>query len=204
MNQTPSVVDTEQIVLKADINSCEISGWQSNTGEVNARVLQVDLSEALSKCANAFVTFTLMNGTVYESKVTDGKAEVPTIDRPQYVDIGVYTTDVEGDKCIKRYSPKPTQQYISRGSYAPESEAAPIPTAGTYAELLKKINDADVVKKSEIVAEIDVDGEFTEGQIYNALAINVALTNLVGLIDGINEKLDGEYTQALELLGGAE
>lgn len=129
----------EQIVLKADVNVCEISGWESNTGEVNARDLQVDLCEEMSKCGNAVVTFKLADGTVYESKVKDGKADIPVTDKPQFIEIGVYTEDTVNGECVKRYSPHPVSAYINNGSYSGAGTEQPIPTAGTYAELLEMI-----------------------------------------------------------------
>jgi hypothetical protein len=90
-----------EIVLKADKNVCEISGWQSNTGEVNARTLNIEMCEEMCSCAMAFVTFKLQDGTVYESLVTDGKANIPTIDKDQFIEVGVYSADIENDKCVK-------------------------------------------------------------------------------------------------------
>lgn len=131
----------EQIVLKADKDICEINGWQSNTGEVNARTLSVDLSEDLLACDNQFVTFGLADGTEFESQVKDGKADIPEFDKAQFIKIGVYTSDIEGDKCIKRYSPKPTNVYVNTGSYSGNGTEAPIPTAGTFEELLDEIEN---------------------------------------------------------------
>lgn len=140
------------IVLKADKNVCEISGWQSNTGEVNARNLTVEMCEEMCSCAMAFVTFELNNGTIYESLVVESKAEIPEIKEPQFVKIGVYSADIENGKCVKRYSPHPTNAYINNGSYSGNGTEAPIPTAGTYAELLEKINN--IVVSSGGIVEI--------------------------------------------------
>jgi hypothetical protein len=131
------------IVLKADKNVCEISGWQSNTGEVNARNLTVEMCEEMCSCAMAFVTFELNNGTIYESLVVESKAEIPEIKEPQFVKIGVYSADIENGKCVKRYSPHPTNAYINNGSYSGNGTEAPTPTAGTFEELLATINEVD-------------------------------------------------------------
>ena len=129
-----------EIVLKADKNVCEITGWQSNTGEVNVRTLTVEMCEEMCQCAMAFVTFKLKDGTIYESLVKDSKANIPEIKEPQFVEIGVYSADVEDDKCVKRFSPHPTNVYINNGSYSGEGTEAPIPTAGDYAKLIEEIN----------------------------------------------------------------
>ena len=237
----------EQIVLKADINVCEISGWQSNTGEVKVRDLQVDLCEELSNCGNAFVIFKLADGTVYESKVKDGKADIPVIDKPQFIEIGVYTEDTVNGECVKRYSPHPVAAYINNGSYSGAGTEPPIPTAGTYAELLELIKEGG--SDINIQEEIDVGGEYGEndvpsvnaflgvvGLIGEEFASKSELNKVQGILEGnyqsLNQRLkehmafqhvinvetadsldaieqrldnlDGEYTQALELLGGAE
>ena len=133
----------DQIILKADKNVCEISGWQSNTGEINVRTLTVEMCEEMCQCAMAFVTFKLKDGTIYESLVKDSKANIPEITEPQFVEIGVYSADVEDDKCVKRYSPHPTNVYINNGSYSGNGTEAPTPTAGTFEELLVTINEID-------------------------------------------------------------
>lgn len=129
-----------KIILLADINECIITGWRKNTGEVNARELKVEMCDELSGCAEQIVTFELADGTVHESKVINGVAEIPIIDEPQHIKIGLYTLDFDGDKLFKRYSPKPAHVYVNMGSYKEGASNPPIPTLGTYAELLKKIN----------------------------------------------------------------
>lgn len=127
------------MVLKADINSCEIIDWQTNTGEYNARTLQVEMCEEMRGCAMAFVTFELANGTIYESLIKDGKAEIPLFEIPQFVKIGAYSADIEGDKITKRYSPTPCHRYINLGSYTGNGEESPLPTPSAMADLLEQI-----------------------------------------------------------------
>ncbi len=131
------------MILKADINKCELIGFNANTNEVNVRVLKVEMCEEMCACAMAFATFELADGTVYESKIVDGKAKIPLIKDPQFVKIGVYSEDVEGDKCEKRHSPIPTHAYINMGSYKDGSSEPPVPTPGDYAELLGQIADLE-------------------------------------------------------------
>ena len=128
----------DQLILKADINQCEFSG-QINTGEVEARTLTVEMCDRLCSCAMAFVTFELADGTMYESKVTDGKAKVPLFEKSQFIKVGLYSADIEGNKCVKRYSPKPANTYVYVGSYNEGSTEPPIPTPGDYAELMGQI-----------------------------------------------------------------
>ena len=128
----------DQLILKADINQCEFSG-QINTGEVEARTLTVEMCDRLCSCAMAFVTFELADGTMYESKVTDGKAKVPLFKKSQFIKVGLYSADIEGEECIKRYSPKPANAYVNVGSYKEGSSESPKPTPGDYAELIDQI-----------------------------------------------------------------
>lgn len=131
----------EQIVLKADINECTLVGWRLNTGEVNARVLNVEMCEYLSGCERQFVTFELADGTVYESLVVGGMAKIPYIEKPQFVKIGLYAENINGDECEKRYSARPANVYVNMGSYTDDSIDPPIPTPGDYSVLLEKFEE---------------------------------------------------------------
>lgn len=131
----------EQIVLKADINECTLVGWRLNTGEVNARVLNVEMCEYLSSCERQFVTFELADGTVYETLVVGGMAKIPYIEKPQFVKIGLYAENINGDECEKRYSTRPANVYVNMGSYTDDSIDPPIPTPGDYSVLLEKFEE---------------------------------------------------------------
>lgn len=148
------------IILLADINECTVVGWQTNTGEVNARELKVEMSEDLSRCDNQFVTFELADGTVYESKVIDGKAEIPAFSESQYIKIGLYSVDVEGEGCKKRYSSKPDQVLVNVGSFKGGASKPPEPTPGDYARLLEQIAGAN-----ETVAELSDEIETIKTEI---------------------------------------
>ncbi len=157
----------DQIVLKADINTCKIEGWNSNTGEVNARTLTVEMCDEMCKCAMSFVTFELKDGTLYESLVTDGKANIPTIEEAQFIKVGLYSADIEGDKCVKRYSPHPTNAYINNGSYSGNGTEAPTPAAGTFEELLDKIEnivvETDNIKNGAVTVDKVNQSFFKDG-----------------------------------------
>lgn len=129
--------------LIADINECYIADWETNTGEVNARTLDVEMCEELCSCANAFVQFELSDGTIYVSTIKDDKADIPPFEKAQFVKIGVYSTDIDGDICVKRYSPRPVSVFVPAGSYKDGGAEAPTPTAGTFEELLATINEVD-------------------------------------------------------------
>lgn len=129
-----------EIILKTTIDECIVSAWKYNVGEVNVRSLLVELCAEMLNCDMSFVTFKLADGTEYESKVKDGKAEMPPINEPQLIEVGAYSSNVEGDKCVKRYSPRPVNVYVNYGSYSSNGTEPPIPTSGTYAELVEMIN----------------------------------------------------------------
>lgn len=129
-----------EIILKANINECKVENWQSNTGEVNARVMNVEMSEDLSSCDNQFVTFELADGTVYESKVDDDKANIPVFEKSQFIKIGLYAENSDGEK---RYSSRPANVYVNAGSYPGGSVEPPKPTPGDYAELLEQLADLE-------------------------------------------------------------
>jgi hypothetical protein len=133
----------DQITLKANINECIVENWQSNTGEVNARVMNVEMCEDLCSCARQFVTFELADGTVYESLVVDGKAKIPFIEKPQFMKIGLYAENINGDECEKRYSAHPANVYVNMGAYKNGASETPKPTPGDYAELLEQIADLE-------------------------------------------------------------
>lgn len=191
------------MVLKADINSCEIIDWHTNTGEYNARTLQVEMCEEMRGCAMAFVTFELADGTIYESLIKDGKAEIPLFEIPQFVKIGAYSADIEGDKLTKRYSPSPCYDYVNPGSYSGNSEEPPLPTPSAMAELTKKVENA--VSKDDLESEVAFD--LDENHIYKVKAINDTFMVFNEIITNLDERLgsiEEDYTQALSLIGGAE
>jgi hypothetical protein len=133
----------EQITLKANISECVVESWQVNTGEVNARVINVELCEDLRSCDKQFVTFELADGKVYESLVVDGKAKIPIFEESQFIKIGVYAENINGDECEKRYSAHPANHYVNSGSFKNKADEQPKPTPGDYSELLKKIEGVD-------------------------------------------------------------
>lgn len=183
----------DQITLKANINECVVENWQSNTGEVNARVLNVDMCEDLCSCARQFVTFKLADGTIYESLVVDSKAKIPLIEEPQFIKIGLYAENINGDECEKRYSAHPANVYVNMGAYKNGSSEPPKPTPGDYAELLEQIAgvkkdttealsnlEKGTIKKSDILTELDLETIHEEHKVYSANVIN-------GIEKGIHE-----------------
>lgn len=133
----------EQITLKANISECVVESWQVNTGEVNARVMNVEMCEDLRSCDKQFVTFELADGKVYESLVVDGEAKIPIFEEPQFIKIGVYAENINGDECEKRYSAHPANHYVNSGSFKNKADEQPKPTPGDYSELLEKIEGVD-------------------------------------------------------------
>jgi hypothetical protein len=193
------------MVLKADINACEIIDWQTNAGEYNARILQVELCEEMNKCAMSFVTFETEEGTLYESLIVEGKAEIPLFEKAQFIKIGAYSADVEGGVCKKRYSPKPCYDYVNPGSYSGNSEESPLPTPSAMAELTKKVEGA--VSKDDLETEVFVGENYAEDKVYTANAINGVLMAFNEILANFDERLgaiEEDYTQALSLIGGAE
>lgn len=173
----------DQLILKADINQCEFSG-QINAGEVEARTLTVEMCDRLCSCAMAFVTFELADGTVYESKVEDGKAKLPVFAKSQFIKVGLYSADIEDSKCVKRYSPKPANAYVSVGSYNENTTEPPLPTPGDYAELLERIEDIENTGGGSgdgcgitVVDELDVEKEYGEKEVpsMNNFATNMSV-----------------------------
>ena len=202
----------DQIILKANINECVVENWQTNTGEVNARVMNVEMCEDLCSCAKQFVTFELADGTVYESLVVDGKAKIPLIEKPQFIKIGLYSTDVEGEECKKRYSAHPANVYVNMGGYKDEVGVEPKPTPGDYAELLEDITDikGSAITTSNIVKVFDENQEYTEEQFYNVDAIHTALGRIVETVVIVINRVNELEEQAVvideisTLVGGAK
>ena len=192
------------MVLKADINACKLIDFQANTGEVNARTLEVEMTDELLACAMSFVTFKLKDGTLYESLVKDGKAELPYIERSQFVEVGLYSADIEDGECVKRYSPHPSHVCWSIGSYAEGAETPPMPTPGAYAELLEMIKSAgsgETIKtvNSPKIWELDagvyrVSSVVSYGEFESSVKINgINLMNKVGfLMVGLNPSLNDQ------------
>ena len=88
--------------------------------------------------------------------------------------------------------------------------AAELATAKKLAELETKLGNEfetallEKVNKSDILSNIDKNAEFKD--IYNAPAVNVALSTLEDLITSINERLsaiDGGINEISALVGGA-
>lgn len=184
------------MILKADINACEIIDWQTNAGEYNARILQVELCEEMNKCAMSFVTFETEEGALYESLIVDGKAEIPLFEKAQFIKIGAYSADVEGGVCKKRYSPKPCYDYVKPGSYSGNSEEPPLPTPSAMAELTKKVESAVTKECLEDKVSFDLNGE----HIYKVKAVNDAFE----VFEERLQNLEGDYKSAFSLIGGAE
>ncbi len=188
-----------QITLKANINECTVEGWQSNTGEVNARVMSVEMSEDLLTCDKQFVTFELADGTVYESLVVDGKAKIPIFEKPQFIKIGVYAENISGDECEKRYSAHPANQYVTVGSFKDKADEQPKPTPGDYAELLKAIED---IKNTggggsgdsgfEILGEVNPTEEHTNEQVYGAKALDETFVAIEEIINEVSKPIKTE------------
>lgn len=184
------------MVLKADINACKIEGWNTNTGEVNARTLTVEMCEKMCSCAMAFVTFKLKDGTLYESLVKDGKAEIPEIKEPQFVEVGVYSSDIENGKCEKRYSPHPTNVYINNGSYSGNGKEPPIPTAGDLERLLGELNGKLDISK---VVGYDPEMEFTDDTVFSTEAIFTILEYLNFILNGLAEEKENRSNKVTEI-----
>lgn len=164
-----------EIILKANINECKVENWQSNTGEVNARVMNVEMSEDLSSCDNQFVTFELADGTVYESKVDDGKANIPEFYKSQFIKIGLYAENTDGEK---RYSSKPANVYVNAGSYPDGSSEPPKPTPGDYAELLEQIADLEKGTIKVITEQVNL-WELETGIYYLDGGFNLTETSFI-------------------------
>lgn len=168
----------EQITLKANINECTVENWQNNTGEYNARVMNVEMCEDLCSCARQFVTFELKDGTVYESLVVDGKAKIPFIKEPQFIKIGLYAETINGDECEKRYSAHPASEYVNMGSYNGRAERTHVPTPGDYSSLLELIENMGTGSNINLIYDIDLEAEYGED---DAPSMN-ALVNILLMI----------------------
>lgn len=177
----------EQITLKANINECTVEGWQSNTGEVNARVINVEMCEDLCSCARQFVTFELADGTVYESLVVDGKAKIPFIEEPQFIKIGLYAENINGDECEKRYSAHPANVYVNMGAYKNGASETPKPTPGDYAELLEQIaglKKGTIKEGSESLWELETGVYHIRGGFYYGTPKPPMHLNFMSIIEG--------------------
>ena len=193
----------EQIILKADINTCRVEGWDVNTGEINARSLSVEMCDKLCSCAMAFVTFELKDGTIYESLVVDGKAEIPQLEEPQFIKVGLYSADIVDEKCEKRYSPKPDNVYVNRGSYSGNGTEPPIPTPGTLEEIIGLIKSNSGLSLDDVLQEINNATNNEPQKTYSANVINreiVApvtdhITRLWNIVEANKKALDGLGTK---------
>lgn len=180
----------DQLILKADINRCEFEG-QINAGEVEARILTVEMCDRLCSCAMAFVTFELADGTVYESKVERGKAKLPVFEKSQFIKIGLYSADIENGECVKRYSPKPASACVNVGSYKEGATEPPLPTPGDYAELLEMIKNSGSISVNIIQSlDLDLETEYSEKDVPSAQAVMNALVVLAELF-ATNDYVDG-------------
>lgn len=182
--------------LIADINECYIADWETNTGEVNARVLEVEMCEDLCSCASAFVQYELADGTKYISKITDGKADIPPFEKSQFVKIGVYSTDIDGDVCTKRYSPRPVSVFVPAGSYSGNGTEAPTPTAGTFEELLETINNKLDVSK---VVGYDTETEFSPDTVFSTEAIFAIVEYIDFMLKGLAEEKESKANKVTEI-----
>ena len=192
----------DQLILKADINRCEFEG-QINAGEVEARILTVEMCDRLCSCAMAFVTFELADGTVYESKVERGKAKLPVFEKSQFIKIGLYSADIENGECVKRYSPKPASACVNVGSYKEGATEPPLPTPGDYAELLEMIKNSGGGISLNIIQSLDLDLETEYGEkdvpsaqaVMNALVVMAELFATNDYVDGVEKSVKALETR---------
>ena len=181
--------------ISANIDSVKLIDWHINTGEVNARVLDVEMSEELKSCSVAFVTFKTENEGTYESKVNDGVAEIPSFSESQWVEIGLYTSDMVNGELKKQYSPKPAKRFINKGSFCAGAEPPPKPTPGDYAELLEQIADLEkgTLKIEDVITDTSTDPT-NKYQVFSAEVVLETTAELVNMMSGC-EKVEHKLTE---------
>lgn len=177
----------------ATINEVITRNWKVNAGEYKVKKCTVETPEEFAECDAIMVSFNSKENGKFVSRVKNGKCDIPCFTRPGNVSVGVYAyTETEG-KLELRYSPTPVVMPVNMGSYI-EGEKPPTPTPGTYAELLKEIED---IKNSggggsgvdlDILTEVDPGEEHTNEQVYCAKAIDEMVFAFDETIQEIEER----------------
>lgn len=158
----------------ATINEVSVTNWNVNTGEYKAKRCTVKTPIEFEECDAIMVSFTSKENGKFVAWVKKGKVDIPCFTYPGTVSVGVYAyTEIDG-KMELRYSPKPVVLPVNLGSYV-DGEEPPIPTPGTFEELLKMIDEiitSGVITPDDVLQVLNDRADNEPQKVYSANAIN--------------------------------
>lgn len=136
-----------QIKISANTERVTVDTLKINTGEYNARSIVVALSEDYNECDRVYCVFTPESKDELAQKclIENGTCTPPYFKNETYVTVGVFgeVLSAEDDsRVIKRYSPRPSKQYLFSGSYVDNSEEPVVPTPDDYSKILNIVDNS--------------------------------------------------------------
>lgn len=176
----------------ADIDNVSIiEGGQLNSGEYNARKLEVELSEDYSSCHKVMAVFILSPKRIYETEVINGECDIPMFNYEGDIQIGVYGYQLSEEAAlIKRLSPRPTESIVYRGSYIRKGESPSHPLPNPISLLYKKIDDIESSLRLYIDEHItDINNTIEENDDLYTNGLAQIMTQLDSWLDAIVDRL---------------
>ncbi len=143
---------------------------------VNESELKVNLCDfQLPECFQGLTVTAMFNNIPVP--LTGTQCYIPSLKSGTAV-LGVYAyRENDTGELTLMYSPKPACFYVNKGSYSEKVSAEKIPSISEFERYCATIS-ALTFPKSDVINEVDLEGEFTHSQVYSASAFNSALTEV--------------------------
>lgn len=174
---------------------------------VNENELNVNLCDfVLPECFQGLtVTATFNNIPV---PLTGTQCYIPSLKSGTAI-LGVYAyKEDENGELSLMYSPKPACFCVNKGSYTERTAVEEIPTISEFERYCTTVS-ALTFPKSDVIGEVDLEGEFDDAQVYSARALNSALEEVgdflgncdeeINLLRDVAEKTSNKVTDVNEL-----
>ncbi len=155
---------------------------------VNESELNVNLCDfVLPECFDGLTVTAMFNNIPVP--LTGTQCYIPSLKSGTAI-LGVYAySENEAGELSLMYSPKPACFYVNKGSYNEKISVEKIPTISEFERYCATVS-ALTFPKSDVVGEVDLEGSFTDSQVYSVAALNSALTELGEFLGNCEEKID--------------
>ena len=155
---------------------------------VNENELNVNLCDfVLPECFQGLtVTATFNNIPV---PLTGTQCYIPSLKSGTAI-LGVYAyQEDENGELSLMYSPKPACFCVNKGSYSERTAVEEIPTISEFERYCATVS-ALTFPKSDVIREVDLEGEFDDAQVYSARALNSALEEVGDFLGNCDEEIN--------------
>lgn len=154
---------------------------------INENELNVNVCDfALPQCFQGLTVTAMFNNIPVP--LTGTQCYIPSLESGTAI-LGVYAykEDEDGELSLM-YSPKPACFYVNKGSYSERINVADVPEISEFERYCASVS-ALTFPKSDVVGEIDLEGELNDGKVYSARALNAALAEVGELVGCVDEKI---------------